>query len=377
MAKFARKGLIAAMEDGDLEGLEGTEVVGDDEAASTAMMDVAEQESEVVEEVTAIESLSFAIEEAIEDVGAAEEIVDTVEEVAEADGEGGEGLTEGEAIIAEEALKICMRRLAPGREQILPSMESFRSANSRKTATRVGLEGVVEKIKSVWEKILQAIKAMWTKLVTFFKKVTDANISLEKAAKALKEKVRSNKQVKVKEGEKEFENSSIFKNFPKTGTVTASFVKDVVENHNFYASKSGGVAKATVDAIKTLVTVKVSDQNSSTAVKDAAEEVANAFATYVAGKDVKISIDSNDVKEVVGDKFLIGGKSTKADVKLYFKANGDDIETDFSIAAEIQDHENTTKTEAKVEIASKNDMISICDAVTKLAVNNSKFVLRA
>lgn len=380
MAKFARKGLIAAMEDGDLEGLEGGEFEGGDEAASTAMMDVAEQESEVVEEVAAIESLSFAIEEAIEDVGAAEEIVETVEEVAEADGEGGEGLTEGEAIIAEEALKICMRRLAPGREQILPSMESFRSANSRKTATRVGLEGVVDTIKSVWEKIIQAIKAMWDKLVAFFKKITNANTSLEKAAKALKDKIKKNKARVPKDSNEDFDSDTIYKNFPIGKRITADVVSSVVRNHALFASKNGNVAHLTVEKVIGMVdtAIKAASSNGASiagSYDTASKEIGKKLVEFVTDNSGNIDTTKDDSQEFEGKMFLIAGKTPKIDINVYIPSgsNGDE-RYEFSANIEFVEHEGASNGAEKIEIATQQEMTKICDQVITLAKDNDKFV---
>jgi len=374
MNRFARKGLVAAMEDGDLEGLEGGEIAGADAdvAAADAVGETAEQEIVVNEETTAIEALSFAIEEAVEDIETVEEIADTVEEVSDAGGEGGEGLTEGEAVLAEEALSIVYRRLGIRGDRVMPATESFRSANSRKAATRIGLEGIGETIKSVWEKIIAAIRSMWSKIVAFVKKLTDANVGLEKAAKALKEKLKKSKAKVPASGDSEFDDAGLYALFPTGKKVDAGVVKGFLTAHSSVASQAGKLAQS-VHATQAIVTGLAGGKKSVPEFAKMAEQSVGFAASAMVGKTVSIDTSREEGVEATSDVMLVGGKAFEVKAVLY-TPSGDDESDQFSLTHSVVDHDKAETSPSKIDIGTQSELAGVCDAVIAFAKDNGKMV---
>jgi len=369
------KGLVGALEDGDLEGDVATPVEQQETevAAANAVTDVVEADAQVNEEAIGIESLSVAIEQAIDDVQEVESVVETVQDVAGEPAEGEtpaegaaepEGLTEGEAQLAEEAFHQAMRRLGgtlAGKKH-MPAMESFSSSNSRRAATRLAIEGVVDTIKGVWERIIQAIKTLWNKLVSFYKSFTDANLRLEKAAKAMKAKVAGIKTKEAKEGS--FEDASLANAFPG-GNIDG--VNAVLKNHlDYIAAVESGVAA--VSGMTGIVKSVMDDKEGKKTVAEA-EKVMKEIVSYMLGGESAAVATGADGFEVESKKVLVGGKTIKVSGKFNFAEDASDVELAYSFHGGDEKSENKT-----VTVASVSDLSAVCDQVAAFAKANGKFV---
>lgn len=378
-----QNGLLAALEDAD-EIIEETIVEVPADEAPEALLEVAENAEEVQEGVAAIESLALAIEEATDEVEEVANVLDTVEEVAggeepaPVEGENlpaepapvGDGLTEGEAVLAEEAFRQAFRRLngAVNTPRLMPSMENFKSTNSRRTATRIGLENVMDTIRSVWEKIVAAINTLWTKIQELWKKFTDANASLEKAAKALKDKVAATKGDAPTGEASEFESERLSGMFPTSDALKASDVLGYVSTHLSLI----GTVGAGVNKMKALYDdVVTSLKSSSDAVNARNISAAAAIKEIVAMCDIKGTLDlSVGEHSVSGTHVYVGGNviEFKYDIK---SADKDEVSATFSLGFQEMDKrpENT-----KVAVASLDDLKAVCDKVLVLAKENGELV---
>lgn len=376
---FGRKKLFAALEAGDLDGgLAVVEPAEADVAAADAMTDVVESDSQVNEEAIGIESLALSIEEAIDDAEQAEEVVEQVADVAEMPVEEtaetadqGEGLDEGEAVLAEEAFRLVFRKLGGSvtKTRIVPGMESFKSSNSRRTATRVALENAMDTIKAVWERIIAAIKSLWDKIKGFFKKLFDANLNLEKAAKALKEKVKAIKNKNTKDSASKFQDSGLHGQFVVEGSIDSGVVKGFLNNHQQYMNGFAGVPAA-VDKINL-------DKKKTVEASIAAAAVLKDYVKVFNNSKVESALgQTKEFDETFkGDKVLIGGKVVEVQVRIDEKEVDGEKVLEHSLSSSFVDGEDKpTSTENNVTIASSAELVNICDLVAQFAKDNGKLV---
>ena len=160
----------------------GTEVV------DTEAVEVVEEVQEVAEQAEEVSGDVAQVEEAEADVA----VVEQIEEVLEKAVESGEGISETAAEIAQIAVESMQRRLGIKAAK-MPSLESFGSASSRVTATRVALEGIKDTAKKAWEAIVAFVKSIAEKVVNFFKGMFDITVRLQNRADKLKAKAAANK----------------------------------------------------------------------------------------------------------------------------------------------------------------------------------------
>lgn len=382
-----KKGLITAMEEGDIEGL--GEAVRTDEVevqAADDLAEVADQVEEVTEEQTAIESLAFAIEESIDNVEEAEEVVETVAEVAGTDPEGeaggeAEGLTEGEAQLAEEAFRLAFKKL--GGAPNMPSMESFRSSNSRVSATKFALEGFMDTVRSVWQRILEAIRNLWGKVKAFFKKITDANKSLEKSAKSMKERVKKVTKTPSKNDDgEEFENASLVEEFPvSSGKLNGGHVKTLIKDIVASSVSTISNMRAYEDALNNLPNT-VAEDSTSKDIIGYTERIVSSAVTSITGVATTVKADDREV-EVEGAIVYIGRRSPRATAKIQFEvtpknATGNNIESidkSIELSYEFGDAVGNFTSETKVERGTSSELTSICDEVSTMSKENAKLAV--
>lgn len=242
---MARK--FFALENEDLEVVDGTELSAQDviEAAD------AEQEAEV--DAAEVDELATAIEDA-------EVAADNLEDVAEVLEEGvesGEGVSEETAQAAEIAVEACLNMLGTSHREssIMPSLESWGSGHSRLSATKIALEGITDTVKKIWERIVKFVKDIWQKVSDFFVKFFDNTDRLIKNATKLKQEIANKKDYKVKE--KEIDNKGASKNFNAgQGNADGKTVIEVVKTHSAIARGSKGLISGitgTFNAVKDMI----------------------------------------------------------------------------------------------------------------------------
>lgn len=342
-----RKGLVAAMEDEALLVEGGGEIdQAPQELAELPVDEIAENNSEINEDVAAIE-----------DAEADADTLGNVQDVMADSVETGEGLSPEAADMAEVVVESITRRLGIT-TRVLPSMESFGSANSRKAATKLAMEGVGDAIVRVWQAVKEAIISLWKKIVEFVKKIFDGNLSLEKAAKDLKAKV--SKITGIPESEK-FEDTSICNAFGADDVKVAN-VEAVLAQHKLFCERSGGLEAA----IKGCVDGATKSTDSS-AVVEALVKLSAFF-----GPGVKLD-DKEETTVLNEDKFLINGECIKVTTVNKPPAGEDESgEVVFSYA--FAKSEKASAVGKSVVILSKKDMEKVCDDVIGLAKENGKLV---
>lgn len=372
MAGIFQKNLIAALEDGavdvDVNIAPGTA----DLVAADAMTEVIEADSEINEEAIAVEAYAFAIEQTMDNADQIEEVIETVEEVSGAEGGQAEveGLTEGEAILAEEAFHQAFRKLGGdfSTTKYMASMESFRSSNSRAAATNLALESVIDKVKEVWASIIRAIKSLWKKLTALIKKFLDGNRKLEAAAKAMGEKVKKLRTALPKSLD-EFENSGLSSAFPTEKKIDADAIRRYIAVHKAYVtSAESGVAA--LNELKKMV-ADASKNPTIDHVHSTADALSSDIAKYMLGGESASVKNQEDEQEFKSTKVLVDGKVVELRVVKNF-STAEDGAQDFSIAFEFTATENDDA-DGKVSPGSKSELSGLCNDIVILAKENAKF----
>lgn len=193
-----RKQGILAMEDLDEVVEEQREEVvepSEDELAGTApeaeaMSDVEAAHDEVVE-------TDDAVEEASETADTIEQVRENVEEAAETEG----GVSEPEARALDVAVEHMLVQLGLPRAKakVFPAMEGFKEKSTRLQATRVALESISDKLKTLWQAIITNIQKVWEAVVAFVKSVLAGAKHLEVRAGIIKKLAARKKDAKVGE----------------------------------------------------------------------------------------------------------------------------------------------------------------------------------
>ncbi len=202
---FGRRfGLVAALENEELEVPAETEVVEAADSAESAMLEMGEAGAEV-------DAGTEAVEQTVSDADQLEVIADTMEASEEAG-----GMDETSAAIAQVAVEAIYARLGVTRRKPLPAMESFGSTSERLKATKVAVEGIREVAAKAWAAIVEFCKKIKDFFIKLWKFVTDATFRNVERAKKLAQKAGS---LSGEAKEKEIEAGS----FAKGLTVGGSF----------------------------------------------------------------------------------------------------------------------------------------------------------
>lgn len=178
---FRQKNTLVA----SLENLDEV-VPGDTELVPATAAEVEASTGDVNNQEQEIEQLAVSVEEAIADETALTDVADNMQESVDT----GEGMSEEHADMAEIAVESICQRLGFSREQhgsVLPSMESFKSKGSRLSATKIALEGVMDRLKTAGKGIVEWLKQLWEKVKSFVAGLLNHRGMLDKHLKSLKE----------------------------------------------------------------------------------------------------------------------------------------------------------------------------------------------
>lgn len=297
MARFARKGLMSALEEAEVIDQVPAQDAGDVEEHLT---EVIENEIELQEEATSLEMLHLHLEEAVEEVSDGEELIDTIEEVAADENGEEEGLTEEEAVIAEESLRRIYRRLGIEHDKVLPSMESFRSTSSRKMATRLAIEETRSKLREVWEHIIAAIQGLFKRIKAFFDRIVDGTVTMKKATQALMYRLEAALS-RFKKPVLEFENERIAKQLPGRAPYSEEHFRKMLDAHLAQVELIVKHAPSVASSVNTLVEKKELTEG---AFKAAVMETAKHVGLMVAGTPVTESQREVESKNVLCNKMV-------------------------------------------------------------------------
>lgn len=250
--------LVLEMEAGDQLPAENNEV----EAANVAT-EVEAATSELAEVGGEAEEYAEGIETSVDAAGELQEVHDTLA----ASVEDGEGVSEETAKMAEIAVEaICAKVGISAREaRMIPAMESFGSANSRLTATKLAMEGIKETAKRIWEAIKKACIHVWNVIKNFFAGLTKSRTMLEKHLTNLKARAAAANGTPDK---KTFSTGA--KEFSINGKATLKNVEVVLAD----SAKATVVGVEISNSLKNTVNKITSEQLTPISVKDCFKSLA-------------------------------------------------------------------------------------------------------
>ena len=210
-----------------LEDIDGG-VEGEELEASPEVGEVADAETDIVEDASDISETTGAVDDGL---GASEDLEQVEDVVADSEEEGGLTPVAAEAIrIAVES--ICHRVGAnPKTVYSLYATENFKSASSRKANTSIALEGIGSFLKDLWAKIKAALKNLWDKATAFFDKHLSSLGRVKKALESAKSKL-SDSSGKIK-GEAYLDEapSSLATAFGSKDDVSVAVINKYIANH--------------------------------------------------------------------------------------------------------------------------------------------------
>lgn len=186
MSSIGRTGLVAAMENEEVNNPAVAEVEGGAENLETELLDVQEETVEA-------EQAEAEIEETVETAEALEAMAVSLEACA-ANG----GLNKEAAHAVGIALDHMYRTVGITKTG-MPALESFGKNSSRTGATQLVLESLSENIKRIWDAVVKAVADAIEWVRQRFEKVMGAATRLEKRAKALSARAEATPQIAAKE----------------------------------------------------------------------------------------------------------------------------------------------------------------------------------
>lgn len=208
---------------------------------------------EGVEEVAVDSAEVDELATAIEDAEVAADNLEETAEVLEAGVESGEGVSEETAQAAEIAVEAALNMLGTSHRgsSLMPSLESWGSGQSRLQATKIALEGVTDKIKEIWKKVVEFVKMIAQKVVDFFVKFFDNTDRLKKNVVKARAKVNEASGNKPKETNlKSGSVATYFNNGQGKSDFTTAIA--IIENHTAQAAGSAALVNAASTAVEKL-----------------------------------------------------------------------------------------------------------------------------
>lgn len=373
MARFARKGLMAALE----EAAEGVEVVNsvDDLHETNAeiidgVQEIADGDEACGEEVAAIESLVVAIEEVLDEAESIEEVIDTVQEVATDENGEEEGLTEEEAALAEESLRVIYRRLGIPMHNVMPATEGFRTKSTRVSSTHVAVEGMMDTLKKIWDSVSESMSRVAKRFSDFLKNAITTNRSVAATAAKLKEKLIALKGAGANAAVAEFEDKSLYRHFLDGKPVDVASVKQLLTNHTGQTT----LAQKALDIVKeTEKVVKLEGELSVEKIAALIEEIVKFLVKNVTGESASVALDGEE-HEVVSKYRLVDAQQFAIGYKVKLdEAQG---EYSFRTSVELKESEEVDRDVKPTVVGKIDELISLCDALVAFAKLNENTLAR-
>ena len=282
---------------------------------------------EGVEEVAVDSAEVDELATAIEDAEVAADNLEETAEVLEAGVESGEGVSEETAQAAEIAVEAALNMLGTSHRgsSLMPSLESWGSGQSRLQATKIALEGVTDKIKEIWKKVVEFVKMIAQKVVDFFVKFFDNTDRLKKNVAKARAKVNEASGNKPKEANlKSGSVATYFNNGQGKSDFTTAIA--IIEHHTVQAAGSAAFVNAASIAVEKL---KAFDTDSAKAAIESVVVSAPSFtkgehkgtqgafsAPLIGGRRVFIGIGGDTEPELTLEVVEPEKKSTKEAVAL-------------------------------------------------------------
>lgn len=337
------KGLVLAMEDDSFEGIGSDDTVG-------ALGEVEAGASEIQEDGGEIEDINTAIEDAAEDT----ETLGDIQDIMADSVESGEGLDETSAEIAEVAVEAICARLGIRGSRTMPATESFGSSNSRVAATKIAMEGIGDRIKTIWQAIEKAFISMWTKIKEFFAKFFTNTEKIKKAAAALKEKAKGFKDATIKEAA--IKSGFVAGAFNEDGTANLNTAKAILGNH-VALTEAALKAKDVIVELAKVVESSVTSKDPASFDKKVAEDAVYFIKAF--GSSLKVTSETKgDAKVVTGKSgAFVGGTMCVAEVSI----------SEDSVTLSFKQEDSGKKAPESLPTLKHGEILSLLDEVTKLA----------
>lgn len=322
------KYLTKSIEDAELAAIDD----GDVEAVTELDEDTMVESDGIAADAAELEATGDDIENATSDVGAADSIIETAESTITPDPEAPDeepaGMSEEAAAIATEMLDYLLGERGLGVLVESPSMERFRSANSRYMVTKQAVESWKDSAKKAWDAVVAAVSGMLDKVMKFIERFLNQSLRIKKTADGMQKTAATANESK----EKEVSAKSWGGAFAHVG-VTAGDIDKVLATHK----------EATIGLANVMGGLKatVAEVNSA---KGAPGGVTGILKSL---KGAETDGDGVAYKGLVGNKTI---KVTTTDGKTTVVADG-----------------TSTTPPEKVAIFSSQDMTAICGNVSALA----------
>lgn len=166
----------------------------DPQEAAVSEANLATDIAETADDTAAMGEAQATLEEIDEAIGEAQDVLENVVEPAAQ----GDGMTEGESMAVETLMKSIRRRgLIAGRSRrssFMPAKEQFGNRATRRHATKIAKESVLDSIKDLWERFKKWISQMWEKVKSWFGGIVKSASGMADGFKTLKEKLLADKE---------------------------------------------------------------------------------------------------------------------------------------------------------------------------------------
>lgn len=372
MARFARKGLMAALE----EAAEGVGAGSIDELHETdaeiidGVQEIADSDEACGEGAAAIESLVVAIEEVLDEAENIEEVIDTVQEVATDENGEEEGLTEEEATLAEESLRVIYRRLGIPMQNVMPATEGFRTKSTRVSSTHVAVEGMMDTIKKIWDSVSESMSRVARRFSDFLKNAITTNRSVAATAAKLKEKLIALKGAGAGAVVAEFEDKALYRRFLDGKPVDVASVKQLLTAHTGQTT----LAQKALDIVKeTEKVVKLEGELSVEKIAALIEGIVKFLVKNVTGESASVALDGEE-HEVVSKYRLVDAQQFAIGYKVKLdEAQG---EYSFRTSVELKESEDVDRDVKPTVVGKIDELISLCDALVAFAKLNENTLAR-
>lgn len=349
----ARKGLVFAMEEMD------NTPTGDDTSVPEAQAEVEAGVAEMGQEVDTVEDLNEAVEDAVEDADTLGDISDVMAESVDK----GEGLDETSAQMAEVAIESICNRLGINTDRrVMPGMESFGSKSSRVQATRVAMESIMDKVKTIWQAIKKAFLQVWQKIKDFFASFFSNTEKVTKYAESLKEKIRNTKGEKK---EDKVKAPAIGRAFNIDGKASFASLNTIVGNHSNFTKAFLGMKDSLAEGATILeAALRKEEPGNGDKLADAFEKIIKIAA--ITGSVEKKEEDGKKISLAKAGPFISG----ESYVMSYSRKEGDAA---WDCELEFRRDPAEKKGEEEVPTLELKDATAVCDTVIGLMKSTADF----
>jgi hypothetical protein len=306
-----------------------------DDEETGAGSDAIEVPGEVRDAEDEVEGREEVIDEAGDDIDTLEDIKDILDEAADK----GEGIDETAAKIVEVTTEAIYARLGFTGAQTLGSMESFKNARSRVTATKMAAEGIRDRIGRAWDAIVKFFKDLRAKVKELWVKYVTQVGRLKRAAEAMRRKVASTSGTKKNDTFKDKSMASKILGKDNKVNIEKAIDNTIKELDKFSAMK---------DKVGELVEKYATDKDLDEKSKDFLKSYADATRKN-AGVGSKAEYDET--------KVMIGNK------RIAFYVDESEEKVTFDILEVTVD--NGVEDE-EIDVESKPELEKHCSSVVKL-----------